>query len=116
MVFSKSKDEILESYAIVKGGTDLLDENTRKQFIGLRETKVGFEGLTDNLNNIKSTFGNKVLIEKASLEDIMVYSVRGGKSMLGIIRRDLMLVWHNKRERFFYNILYTIFIIDIGIL
>lgn len=77
VVFSKSKDEILESYAIVKGGTDLLDENTRKQFIGLRETKVGFEGLTDNLNNIKSTFGNKVLIEKASLEDIMVYSVRG---------------------------------------
>lgn len=76
VVFSKPKDEVLENYALVKGGTDLLDRETRKEFIGLRETKVGFEGLTDNLDNVKRIFGDKVLIEKATLEDIMVYSVR----------------------------------------
>ena len=53
-----------------------MDSETRKEFIGLRETKVGFEGLTDNLDNVKRIFGDKVLIEKATLEDIMVYSVR----------------------------------------
>ena len=77
VVFSKSKDEVLESYAIVKGGIDLLDKDTRKEFIGLRETPVGFEGLIDNLDRIKSIFGSQVLIEKTTLEDIMVYSVRG---------------------------------------
>lgn len=76
IVFSKTKDEVLETYAIVKGGTNLLNKNNRKQFIGLRETSVGFEALIDNTEEIKKQFGNNVLIEKASLEDIMVYSVR----------------------------------------
>ncbi|NLW39932.1 MAG: ABC transporter ATP-binding protein [Tissierellia bacterium] len=77
IVFSQSKDKILESYAIVKGGPELLDDSTRKKFLGLRETKFGFEGLTDDLDLFKRNFGDRVLIERASLEDIMVYSVRG---------------------------------------
>ena len=77
IVFSKPKDEVLENFVIVKGGTDLLNRDTRKEFIGLRETKVGFEVLVDNKDKVNKIFGSKVLIEKASLEDIMVYSVRG---------------------------------------
>jgi len=77
IVFSQAKDDILQNYAIVKGGLDMLDKDIRKAFIGLRETSVGFEGLTDNVNKIRNLFGDKVLIEKASLEDIMVYMVRG---------------------------------------
>ena len=76
IVFSQAKDDILENYAIVKGGLDILNENIRKEFIGLRETRVGFEALTDNVNKIRNLFGDKVLMEKASLEDIMVYTVR----------------------------------------
>lgn len=75
IVFSKSKDEIMESFAIVKGDIDILNENTRKEFIGLRETNVGFEALTDNISNIKNKFSD-ILIEKASLEDIMYYTRR----------------------------------------
>ena len=56
---------------------NLLNNETREQFVGLRETNVGFEGLTDNEGNVKEMFGDKVLIEKATLEDIMVYTVRG---------------------------------------
>ncbi|MDR7855430.1 ABC transporter ATP-binding protein [Tissierella sp.] len=76
IVFSKSKDEALESYAIVKGGNNLLDKDTRKEFLGIRETNVGFEGLIANSQKIKAIFGNQALIERPSLEDIMVYSVR----------------------------------------
>ncbi|MSS42786.1 ABC transporter ATP-binding protein [Anaerosalibacter bizertensis] len=76
MVFSRPKDEILDNYAMVKGGTDLLNSDTRNQFIGLRETSVGFEGLTDNIDNIKKIFKDEVLIERATLEDIMFYIVR----------------------------------------
>lgn len=77
IVFSKSKDEVLESYGVIKGGKDLLDRDTRKEFISLRETNVGFEGLAENPQRLKRLFGNEVLIEKPTLEDIMVYSVRG---------------------------------------
>lgn len=77
IVFSKAKDEILESYSIIKGGNDLLDNDIRKEFIGIRETKLGFEGLSQNSQKLKQLFRNDIIIEKASLEDIMVYSVRG---------------------------------------
>lgn len=76
IVFSRSKDDVLESYKVVKGGIDLLDRETRKEFIGIRETSVGFEALTDNADNIRKLFKSDVLIEKATLEDIMFYTVR----------------------------------------
>jgi ABC-2 type transport system ATP-binding protein len=76
VVFSEPKDDVLESYKIVKGETKLLNQQTRKNFIGLRETQVGFEGLTDDAYKIRELFGDKILIEKATLEDIMVYTVR----------------------------------------
>jgi ABC-2 type transport system ATP-binding protein len=76
IVFSKPKYEIMESYAVVKGGVDILDNDTRKEFVGIRETNVGFEGLTDDIDRMKKIFGDEVLIERATLEDIMVYTVR----------------------------------------
>lgn len=76
VVFSKTKDEILESYRMVKGGNDLLDADIRNEFIGLRETKVGFEGLAKDPDRIRELFADEAVIERPSLEDIMVYSVR----------------------------------------
>lgn len=77
LVFSKSKDDVLDIYALVKGGRELLNPETRKMFIGLRETASGFEALTDDSGAVARQFRDKVLIEKASLDDIMVHSVRG---------------------------------------
>ncbi len=77
MVFSESKEKVLERYAVVKGSTKLLDSDVRKEFIGIRETASGFQGLTTNKEKIKMLFKGSCKIEKASLEDIMVYTVRG---------------------------------------
>lgn len=77
IVFSKSKDEILESYAMIKGGNDLLDNDIRKEFIGIRQTNIGFEGLTENPEKLRKLFRDEIIIERPTLEDIMVYSVRG---------------------------------------
>lgn len=76
IVFSKTKDKVLESYGIVKGGNDLLNSQTRKEFLGIRETNVGFEALTKDQDKIRRLFKDKVIIEKPSLEDIMFYTVR----------------------------------------
>ena len=74
IVFSKSKDEVMESYAVIKGGNDLLDEETKKHFRGIRKNEFGFEGLTADINNTKKIFGNKIVVEKATLEDIMYFN------------------------------------------
>jgi ABC-2 type transport system ATP-binding protein len=80
IIFSDTKDNVLESYGVVKGGKNLLDKDTRKEFIGIRENSFGFEGLTKNLMAVRKLFGNNILVEKPSLDDIMVYTVKGVKN------------------------------------
>lgn len=73
LVFSDSKDEIMSTYKVVKGAREDLDDNIRKEFLGLRETNIGFEGLTDNIEGIQNKI-NDVVIERPTLEDIMYYT------------------------------------------
>ncbi|MEW9095738.1 MAG: ABC transporter ATP-binding protein [Clostridiaceae bacterium] len=75
IVFSKPKDEIMESYAVVKGPKEFIDQELEKEFIKVRKTSFGFEALTDNVSKTRKLFTNEnVVIDKASLEDIMVYT------------------------------------------
>ncbi|AVX19637.1 ABC-2 type transport system ATP-binding protein [Carboxydocella sporoproducens DSM 16521] len=78
--FSLTKDEVLERYTMIKGGTDLLDQDNRKLFIGLRETPYGFEGLTTEPKLVYQLFQDQVLYEKPSLEQIMLYTVKSDKN------------------------------------
>ncbi|MBI5021580.1 MAG: ABC transporter ATP-binding protein [Ignavibacteriales bacterium] len=81
IIFSSSKNEIMETYAVIKGGNDLLNEETKKYFKGIRKNEFGFEALTNNVEEIKATFGSVIVIEKATLEDIMYYSnLKNGNS------------------------------------
>lgn len=77
IIFSEPKDSIMENYGLVKGGSELLDSDTKKEFIGIRENSFGFEGLTSNAGKVKKLFKNNILIEKPSLDDILVYTVKG---------------------------------------
>ena len=77
LVFSESKDQIVESYGLVKGAKELLDTDTRREFVSIKETSLGFEALTKDITKSRKIFKDKAIIERASLEDIMVYTVRG---------------------------------------
>lgn len=77
IIFSKPKDEILENYRLVKGGLDILENANVNSFVGIRKNNYGFEGLTNQPQEIRKIFGDKIVIEKPTLEDIMVYTVRG---------------------------------------
>lgn len=76
LVFNQSIHEVAENYALVKGTTDLLDRDTEQAFLHIRRSSAGFEALTDNRSNVENLFGNHVVIERASLEDIM-YHLKG---------------------------------------
>ncbi len=72
VVLSESQDAVKEQWGLVKGGLDLLDEAARRSFAGLRETPHGFEALTNDLPAARDRFQQAALVERASLEDILV--------------------------------------------
>ncbi|XKH49832.1 ABC transporter ATP-binding protein [Chryseomicrobium palamuruense] len=78
LVFNKEAHAVPEKYALVKGSLDLLDRDTEDAFIHVHKASTGFEALTDDVQRTGALFGDSVLIERASLEDIMYYT-KGGK-------------------------------------
>lgn len=73
ILFHKPIYELQEQYALVKGSTDLLDRDTEESFIKIERSSTGFQALTDKVEEVKKLFGDHVIIEEASLEEIMVY-------------------------------------------
>lgn len=81
LVFCMPKDEVLDRYAVVKGGLELLGSGLERRFVGMRRGHTGFAALTDDAEALMRECGQKLVVEKASLEDIMVYMVRGERSV-----------------------------------
>ena len=79
IVFTGEKDELLENYTIVKGSNDLLDKQGKELFIGLRKNKYGFEGLARDKQAVVDWFGQEVVLEKPTIDDIIVYTAKGRK-------------------------------------
>lgn len=72
IVFSNQKDILLENYKIIKGDTGILTDDIRKELLGIKENRFGFEALCDyEKQSIFSKF--EVVTEKPSLEQMMVY-------------------------------------------
>jgi len=78
LIFSLTRDEVFENYGVVKGGKDLLTEENGGLFAGVRQHRYGIEALTSNLPEARKKFKTGVVIEKATLEDIMFYTGKGG--------------------------------------
>lgn len=76
IILSDTKDNILDNYGIVKGGNELLDDDSKKIFIGIRSNRFGFEGLVADKEKAMLLFKDRAVVEKPSLEDIMLYTVR----------------------------------------
>lgn len=77
IIFSMPKDRLFESYGIVKGDNSLLNNKTADLFLSVRKNSYGFEALTDNVNRARVLLKDRVIIEKPSLDDIMVHIVKG---------------------------------------
>lgn len=80
MILNDTKDNILENYLLVKGGNDDLTPGIRKELVGLKKSNMGFEGLINTSD--KKYIHNDLLIEKPSLEDIIIFHINGIKEEL----------------------------------
>ncbi len=72
VVFSQTQDHLRENWGLVKGGLDLLDDDVKSGFMGLRVNAHGFEALTQDWAEACIRFNGQALVERASLEDILV--------------------------------------------
>jgi ABC-2 type transport system ATP-binding protein len=72
--YTGTKDGLIESYRIIKGGPDDLNDILRKKIIGLIENRTGFSGLVsaENAKNLPK----EIVTETASIDEILVHISR----------------------------------------
>ena len=76
-VFSTSRDRILDGWAVVKGGLELLDAETRPLFRGWETGELGLTALTDDPDTIRARLpAASIVVERATLEDIVYLTGR----------------------------------------
>lgn len=76
IVFQKSMEEIREHYHLVKGPLALLDTDTRNLFTNVRENTLGFTALFEGNPSLFKEFADEIVIEPATLEDVMYFMTR----------------------------------------
>ena len=58
----------------------MLDSNIKHIAENYRENSFNFEALVSNTNKIDKKLMNELVIEKPTLDDIMIFTARGDKS------------------------------------
>lgn len=81
IVFSEEKDMLLDTHGLVKGDKMMLNAQTRKLFLSLNETEYSFEGVTNKKTAVREQM-NGVLIERPTIEDIMLTYVGGDEDVI----------------------------------
>ncbi|EUJ28754.1 ABC transporter ATP-binding protein [Listeria cornellensis FSL F6-0969] len=69
----------MEQYVIVKGDQDLLDDEAKSLFVDVEIGVLGFLGLSRKAEEARFYFGEEVIFEKPTLDDIMYYTVQATK-------------------------------------
>ena len=78
MVFNLPTNELLENYGIIKCSEEDFLKIDKNDYIKYRKQKYQYEILTSNKNNIRKKY-NIATIDKPSIEDIMLFYIKGEK-------------------------------------
>lgn len=78
ILFSTTRDEIKDNWAIVKGGNELLGNEMKGLFLGIRRGAFGVKGLTSDAGKARQLLeGKDAVFEKASFDDIVYFLSKG---------------------------------------
>ncbi len=75
LFFSGGKDELIDSFRIVKGGREELSAEISKKMLGIRNFSTGFEALVKTEDSKQFAHLN---VEPATIDDIVVFTSRRG--------------------------------------
>lgn len=77
-VLQKSRDEIIDNYGILKCDIDYFSNIDKKDIIAYKKTKYAYEILVNDKKQASKKYHNCV-IDKITLEDLMVLVIKGEK-------------------------------------
>ena len=78
IIFSKTKDELLESYGIARCSKEQFDKIKKEDYIKYKKNKYEYDVLIENKYEFRKNY-NISVIDKSSLEDIMLIYIKGEK-------------------------------------
>ncbi|MBZ9623312.1 ABC transporter ATP-binding protein [Clostridium sp. FP2] len=78
ILFEEEKDTLMDTHRLVKGDSKDLTVENRKLFLNIQETGFGFMGITNKLSQVQESIKD-ILVERPSIEDIMLGYVEGGE-------------------------------------
>ncbi len=78
IVFSKTRDELLENYGIVKCSKEEFERIDKKDYIKYRKNRYEYDVLVANRFEVNKKYEIEV-IDKPSIEDIMLVYIKGEK-------------------------------------
>ncbi len=76
LVFCESKDELAETYGILRCGSEAFAKMDRTDIVRVVRREFGVEALVTNRQAVRRRHPDKV-VDRASLEDIMLLYIRG---------------------------------------
>ena len=77
---SVSRDSLTDQYGLCRGGKELVAADTNGSFIGVQLNEFGFTALTSNREKVRRKFGDQVVIERPTVEDLMVHTLKEDQS------------------------------------
>ncbi|AMB94043.1 ABC transporter ATP-binding protein [Aerococcus sanguinicola] len=78
VVFNASTLDLRDRYRLVKGPVELLEDPEIVALLeGIQTSPHGFKALSQDTQALKENYGQALMIERASLEDIMYHTVKG---------------------------------------
>lgn len=77
-VLAKSRDDIIDNYAILKCDIDYFSSIDKKDIIAYKKSKYAYEILVDNKEEASRKY-NECIIDKITLENLMLLVIKGEK-------------------------------------
>ncbi|MEE1313443.1 MAG: ABC transporter ATP-binding protein [Lachnospiraceae bacterium] len=76
ILLNETKDELLESYVMVRGAIEDLTKEREKKLIGMTKGAYGFEAILKSQD--AEGFGSEFVIEQAGIDQIMLHYIKNG--------------------------------------
>lgn len=77
ILFQEEKDMLLETHRVVKGDAKALNSAVKNLLLNYEITDFGFAAITNRLGEVKRLLPD-VLVERPTIEDIMLAHIKGG--------------------------------------
>ena len=78
VVLNEDRDELLDNYGVLKCDIDKFDDISKEDIIRYKKNKYNYDVLVENRNKMSKKYKD-CIIDKITLEDLMVLIIKGVK-------------------------------------